>query len=399
MLQNIRTNYRHTIVACYIGYVIQAISINFAPLLFITFSSEFQLSLGQITLIPTVTFGVQLLVDLISAKLVDRIGYRPCVLCAHVLAFMGLSGLSFLPGLFSDPYIGLMIAVVLYSTGSGIIEVVISPMVESCPTDGKSGAMSLLHSFYCWGQVLTVLLSTAFFVTCGISHWRILALLFSAVPFLNFFYFLAVPVFSPERTEENSSLKALFSKGLFWLFLLLMICGGASEVAISQWASSLAESALGQSKTLGDLAGPCAFAVCMGTTRTLYGAFSRRIPLRKMMLLSACLCAGCYLVVAFTSLPILALIACGLCGFTVGLFWPGTFSMATSAIPGAGTALFALMALAGDLGCAAGPSLIGWMASFSGGDLKTGVAYGLLFPVLLILGLLLLGKGTKRKNS
>jgi len=391
-MNSIRTGYNHTIYACYLGYIVQAIVNNFAPLLFLTFSADFGLAVEQIALISTVNFAVQLCVDLLSAKVIDRVGYRAGVMAAHVLAAVGLAGLAVFPTLMGSAFAGLLLAVVLYAIGGGIIEVLISPIVEACPTEKKEAAMSLLHSFYCWGHLSVVLLSTAFFVLFGIENWHILALLWAMVPVLNIFYFSQVPIYPITPNQEKSSISGLLRSKTFWFLVLLMVCAGASEQGMSQWASAFAESALRLSKTAGDLAGPCAFALFMGTARALYGKFSDRVPLQKAMAACAVLCIGCYALAAFAPHPVLGLAGCALCGFSVGIFWPGTFSMAAKALPAGGTAMYALMALAGDLGCSSGPGLVGLASGAAGGELKTGILAAAVFPVLMLIGLSAMSK-------
>ncbi|MBQ8688732.1 MAG: MFS transporter [Ruminococcus sp.] len=384
--------YEHTIYASYIGYITQAIVNNFVPLLFLTFASDMQLTLDKITLITTVNFAVQLLVDLLAAGFVDKIGYRASVVSAHIFAAAGLLGLSVFPAFFPSQYTGLMTAVILYAIGGGIIEVVISPIVEAYPTEKKEAAMSLLHSFYCWGHVAVVLLSTLFFISFGIENWRILSCLWAVVPLLNCFYFLIVPLYPIAAGHEKMSLKGLFRQKIFWLLMLLMVCAGASEQAMSQWASAFAESALNVSKTMGDLAGPCTFAVLMGTARALYGKYGDKIPLRYAMAGSALLCVTCYLITVFAGSPLFGLIGCAACGFTVGIFWPGTFSMAAAALPAAGTAMYAFMALAGDVGCSAGPTVVGLIAAAQRDDLKAGIAAAIVFPIIILIGIQFLRK-------
>ena len=384
----IRTSYTHTIYASYVGYITQAAVNNFAPLLFLTFAADYGLTLDQITLITTVNFLVQLCVDLLSAKWIDRIGYRAGIIAAHALAGAGLVGMAALPQILDSAYTGLMAAVVLYAIGGGIIEVLISPIVEACPTEKKEAAMSLLHSFYCWGHVAVVLISTAFFTVFGVGSWRILACLWAAVPILNIFYFSQVPIYPIVSEQEKLPVRHLLGQKTFWLIVVLMVCAGASEQAMSQWTSAFAESALGVSKTAGDLAGPCAFALLMGTARALYGKFSDRIPLKKAMLGSAVLCIGCYGLAVFAGNPVLGLLGCALCGFSVGIFWPGTFSLAAKELPSGGTAMYALLALAGDLGCSSGPTVVGLAASAMGGRLKAGLLAAAVFPVWMLLGIL-----------
>lgn len=386
------TSYSHTIYASYLGCVTQAVVNNFVPLLFLTLAGAYRLSLEQLTLITTINFAVQMAVDLLSARFVDKIGYRTAAVAAHVFAVLGLAGLTILPGLLGSRYIGLLCAVVLYAIGGGLIEVIVSPIVESCPTTKKEAAMSLLHSFYCWGHVGVVLVSTAFFVLFGTENWQILALLWAILPAANAVYFALVPLYPVAGGHEPMPLKALLSQKVFWLFLVLMVCAGASEQAMSQWASSFAESALNVSKTVGDLAGPCAFALLMGTSRALYAKFSDRLSLRAAMMGSAALCIICYLLAALSGSPVLGLLGCALCGFSVGVFWPGTFSAAAVRLPAAGTAMYALMALAGDVGCSAGPTLVGLAASANGDQLTFGLLLAIVFPVIILSGVPLLKK-------
>ena len=383
---SIKTNYNHTIYASYVGYITQAIVNNFAPLLFLTFAREFDLTLDKITLITTLNFGTQLLVDLVSTKLVDRIGYRVSVVAAHVFAALGLVGLAALPSALPGAYGGILLSVVLYAIGGGLIEVLISPIVESCPTERKEAAMSLLHSFYCWGHLAVILLSTLFFTCFGIGRWRVLAVLWALVPLANCFYFAAVPLYPVAGENGPVSIRGLFGMKVFWVLMVVMVCAGASEQAMSQWASAFAESALHVSKTVGDLAGPCAFALLMGTARALYGKYSERIPLKKMMIGCALLCVATYLVAALSPSPVLGLLGCAVCGFSVGIFWPGTFSIAAWNIPAAGTAMYAFMALAGDVGCSGGPTLVGLVANACGGRFQPGLLAALVFPILIILG-------------
>jgi len=381
------TSYTHTIYASYLGYITQAIVNNFAPLLFLTFAQDYSLTLDRITLITTINFAIQLLVDLIATKYVDRIGYRPCVIAAHVFAAAGLCGMAVFTSILPSAYAGLLLSVVLYAIGGGIIEVLISPIVEACPTEKKEAAMSLLHSFYCWGHVGVVLLSTAFFAAFGTGSWKVLAFLFALVPVFNTFYFMKVPIYTIVSEKDQMPLSSLLHQKVFWLLMVIMVCAGASEQAMSQWSSAFAESALRVSKTVGDLAGPCAFAVLMGTARALYGKYSDKIPLQKMMIGSAVLCIGCYLVAVFADSPVMGLVGCAACGFSVGIFWPGTFSVAAIHLPTAGTAMYALMALAGDVGCSAGPTVVGMIANMNGDSLKTGLLAAIAFPIVILLGI------------
>ena len=381
---SLRNNYKHTFYASYAGYFVQSIINNFIPLLFLTFQNSFNLSYDKISLLIVINFGVQLCVDFLSAYFIDKIGYRISVIAAHIFATLGLAGLSIFPFIM-NPYSGIILSIVIYAIGSGLIEVIISPLVEACPSDSKAGAMSLLHSFYCWGQMCVVLLSTLFFNLAGISNWRLLAVLWALVPLFNGAYFCIVPI--PKVLSENKGMgiKNLFRTKLFYILAVVMLCSGASELAMSQWASAFAESGLRVSKTFGDLLGPCLFAVLMGSARVLYSKFSDRVPLGKAMILSAILCAVSYLVAGLSPYPIVSLLACAVCGFSVGIMWPGTFSLAAEKIPMGGTAMFALLALFGDTGCATGPALVGKATTLLGDDLGKGLLFAVIFPIVMVV--------------
>lgn len=399
------TSFKHTMVASYIGYITQAIINNFAPLLFLTFESSYDIPLSKITVLVTVNFSIQLFIDLLSAKFVDKIGYRTCIVAAHLFCFLGLFGLGMLPDILPNPYVGLVISICIYAIGGGLIEVLISPIVESCPTERKAASMGLLHSFYCWGHMFVIMLSTLFFSLIGISSWKYLALFWSLIPLFNLFYFILVPINQlPSEKEGGGTLKNLFSSKVFLIFFCLMFLSGASEQSMSQWASAFAESALISSpfaeyaKVLGDLMGPCLFALMMGISRVIFSKLSDRIDLRKMMISSGIICILCYLVAAISSNPIVSLIGCGMCGFSVGIMWPGVFSYSTVKCTGVGTAMFALLSLAGDLGCAAGPSVVGFVADASSSSLKNGMLAAIVFPVLLTAGLIICGKVSDKKK-
>lgn len=380
-------NYRQTVTACFVGYTVQAIVNNFAPLLFLTFQRTYDIPLNQITLLVTINFGVQLLVDLLSVAFVDRIGYRAALMLAHALSAAGLVMLTLLPECFGDPFAGILCAVITYAIGGGLLEVLVSPVMESCPSDNKEKAMSLLHSFYCWGHVGVVLISTAFFQIFGIENWKILACVWAIVPLYNMFVFARAPI-APllKEGERGYGLRELFGIRIFWVLLLMMICAGASEQSVSQWASTFAEKGLGISKTAGDLAGPMAFAVLMGVSRLFYGKYGDRIDLDRFMLLSSALCIASYLCISLVPSPLVSLLGCAICGLSVGIMWPGSFSRAAAILPRGGTALFALLALGGDVGCSVGPTLVGMVSSAHGDNLKLGVLAGVAFPLLLLLG-------------
>lgn len=382
--------------ASYFGYITQAIVNNFAPLLFVTFQNTFEISLQKIGYLVTINFCLQLVVDFIAAKVVDKIGYRICVVAAHIFSGAGLLLMGILPFIMSDPYTGLILSIMCYAIGGGLIEVLISPIVEACPTDEKSAAMSLLHSFYCWGHVAVILLTTLFFVTVGIENWQILAALWAVIPLLNAVYFCFVPINQLVNAEDSVPMKKLFKSKLFWILIFLMVCSGASEQGMSQWSSAFAEMGLNVSKTMGDLLGPCMFAVMMGISRVFYAAFSTKVNLMTFISGSCVLCIAGYLIASFSPIPVIALVGCGICGLSVGILWPGVFSLAAEKAPTGGTAMFALLALAGDLGCSSGPTLVGVVSGAFNDNLKIGFIAAIIFPVALIAGIIMLRK-TKSK--
>ena len=394
-----QNNYQKTLLACYLGFVTQAISANYAPLLFLTFRGTYGISLEKIAMIPMVFYLAQLFVDLAATRFADRIGYRRCVVASQVLSAAGLAALAFLPDLLPNPFAGILMAVVLYAVGSGLIEVLVSPIVEACPFDNKDGVMSLLHSFYCWGALGVILGSTLFFALFGVENWRILTVLWALVPLYNTVNFVSCPI---ERlVEEGRSMAPaqLFRMPLFWLIILLMVCSGASEAAMAQWASAFTESALGVSKTVGDLAGPGLFALFMGISRVLYGRFSERLDLTRTMLFCGVLCAGCYLVAALAASPVLGLAGCALCGLAVGIMWPGSISISAQKCPRGGTAMFAFLALARDLGATISPTMTGSFAELAGGNLKAGLLAAAVFPMVMGLGLLVLKRTVRRRPA
>lgn len=395
-----KDKYQKTMYACFAGYIVQAIVNNFVPLLFLTFESSYNIPLSQITMLITFNFGIQLIVDLLSTKFVDRIGYRVSIVMAHVFAAGGLIGLVVLPDLLPNAFAGLLIAVVIYAIGGGLIEVLISPIMESCPTENKEKAMSILHSFYCWGHVGVVLLSTLFFKLCGIENWKILALIWAAIPIVNGIVFCKAPIASLiEDGETGMSLRDLCRNQIFWILMLMMVCAGASEQAVSQWASTFAEQGLGVTKTIGDLAGPMAFAILMGSARAFYGKFGEKIDLDKFMMGSSLLCVIAYLCISLSPSPLISLVGCAVCGLSVGIMWPGTFSKASATLKNGGTAMFALLALAGDVGCSGGPTLVGFVTGQMSNNLKLGILAGIVFPILLIVAEIVL-KGRKiQKNN
>ena len=391
--------YQKTLTACYLGLITQAISANFAPLLYLTFHHAYGIPLGTIALISTVFFLTQLIVDVLCARFVDRIGYRRSIIASCVCSAAGLIGLALLTDLLPNPFLGILISAVIYAVGSGLIEVLCSPIVEACPFDHKEAVMSLLHSFYCWGSVAAILLSTAFFAVFGMENWRGLACLWALIPLLNIYNFATCPLEHPVKEGAGMSIAGLLKVPMFWTAIVLMVCAGASELAMAQWASAFAESAIGLSKTMGDLAGPCLFAVAMGISRAIYGQYGDRIDLMRFMYASSVLCLICYLMAALSAAPMVGLIGCILCGFSVGIMWPGTISLSSRQMPSGGTAMFALLAMAGDLGGALGPYMVGNISQAAGNSLKRGMLAGSIFPLVLIGALFVIQKLSKKNRA
>ncbi len=392
-------NYQKTKTACYLGFITQAIAANFAPLLFLKFHNDYQISLGNIALISTCFFFTQLLVDMFCAKFVDRIGYRVCIVASEVCSAAGLICLAFLPDIFEEPFVGIICSVIVYAIGSGLIEVLCSPIVEACPFENKEATMSLLHSFYCWGSVGTILISTLFFMVFGMNSWKWLAVLWALVPAVNIYNFATCPIEHLVDEGRGMRIRELFKKPTFWLAICLMICSGASELSMAQWASAYAEAALGLSKTIGDLAGPCMFAFTMGISRIIFGKYGDRMDLMKFMTGSGILCVVCYLLTSLSANSLIGLLGCIICGFSVGIMWPGTISISAQKFPAGGTAMFALLAMAGDLGGSIGPGIVGRVTQNAGDNIQAGMGVGLVFPIILLVMLFILGIERKKKAN
>ena len=393
-----KKNFRLTMTCCFGSYLVQSMTINFLPLLFITFHESFGIPLQQITLLVTVNFITQLIVDLAAAFFVDAIGYKTGAIIAQAFCTVGLVLLSFLPEVTSTPFAGLLISVITYSIGAGLIEVLISHIVESTPSDNKETAMSLLHSFYSWGHVMVVMASTAFFLLFGIENWRIMALIWACLPAAVGIAFCFAPVNQLiGEGEKGMTWKELSKNKLFWVMVLMMMCAGASEHAVSQWASAFAEMGLGVSKTVGDLAGPMAFAVLMGLSRVLHSAKGHKWELRKYIIFSTVLCLVSYMLITLVPNPVVNLIGCAICGFAIAIMWPGTLSIAAKTLPLGGTAMYAILALAGDIGCSGGPTLVGFVSGAFGDNLKVGILTACIFPLVILICLFKgkLGKQTK----
>lgn len=403
-LQNTVKNFKLTRFGCYLCFIIQAIIINFPPILFLTFSVTYGVPLSKITLLVIINFVMQFIMDSLSALFSSKLSYRTMVVIANIFSASGLILLALLPSILPDPYVGLVIATLMSAVGSGLIEVMGNPIMQSCPREGKSMSMGFMHSFYCWGHLGVVLISTLFLLFAGGNSWRIMSFIWAMVPAANTVIFLFAPINQPSpELERSSSLSSLVKTRAFWFFILFMILAGACEQGIAQWASAFAETALAgaslsheSAKLLGDLLGPCIFALTMALSRMIYPRICEKFDLRKIMILSSSLCALCYAISALSQNAYVALVGCGVCGFSIGIMWPGTLDLAAKTCTFVGTAFFAMLSLAGDIGCTTGPALVGFVADAFGGDLKTGLLLGTILPILFVISLLLF---KPRKNK
>lgn len=391
------TDCRHTVRASNIGYMVQAMINTFAPLLFVTFQTQYSINLLQISILIGGNFAAQIILDLFAALLADKTGYRKCVIAAHVLAAVGILGLAFFPEIIDPPFFGLLLAVVIYGAGGGLTEVLLTPIVQACPIDNKDRVISSLHSWYCWGSVGVILISAAFFHFAGIENWKVIAIIWALIPIANAIYYSRVPMYELVSEDKKMSFKELAGSGIFWMLLVFMFCAGSAEMSIAQWASDFAEEGLHVTKVVGDLAGPCTFAAMKGVERTFYGKKGDKIPLWKFMMALTLICAGCYVVIGLSTSAELSLAVCAVAGFANGVMWPGTFSLASRIMPNGGTAMFGFLALFGDLGCGAGPMITGAIANGAGGNLSAGFLYGTIFSVIMAVGLIILWLTQDRK--
>lgn len=398
-------NYKKTYIACYLGYITQAIVVNYMPILFVIFNEDYNISLSHLGALALVNFVSQIITDVIAARVIDRIGFRRAAVPAHVLCVAGLVMMGVLPSVMPNAYAGLVIAVIAYSVGGGLIEVVISPIVEALPSEDNSSSMSFLHSFYCWGQLAVVLITTLVIKIFGYGVWKAMSFVWAAIPAFNIYCFMKVPL--PETREETRvPIKRLLMERGFAIGLILMLCAGAAEQIMAQWASLFAQKGLGVSKVVGDLLGPCLFALFMALGRTWYGVKGEKLDLKKALIGCSVLCILCYGVTVFSRNPLISLISCALTGFTVSLMWPGTLSYNAVCFKNGGAAMFGVMAIFGDMGCSLGVWITGMVSEYaqklsgvisysqSSGltveqiGLKAGILTGIIFPVIMFAGLL-----------
>lgn len=383
-----KKNYKLTMFACFTGYIVQGIINNFAPLLFVTFNESYGIPLSKIALLISINFGVQLTVDLICALIVHKTGWRIPIVLAHILSLCGLIMIAVLPNVLENKFTAILCSVIVFACGGGLLEVLVSPIIEACPTKNKSGIMSLLHSFYCWGHCGVVIVSTVFFAVFGIEKWPVLAVIWAVIPLINSFIFAITPLNEETHEErEKSSIGALFRNRYFIILIVIMFCAACCELSVAQWSSAFAEKALGVSKTVGDLLGPLLFAALMGISRLIYGFYlsKKNIDLEKVIFFSGLLCIASYLIISLCPIPMVSLVGIGICGFSVGLLWPGSFSLGAANIENGGSRMFALLALFGDLGCGMGPFVVGTVASLKGDDLNFGILTAAVFPIIMCL--------------
>lgn len=392
-----KLTFKHTQLACYLAYISQAITTTFLPLLFVRLGTEFGFSLTKLTVLITITFFTEIFIDAFCPVFIKKIGYRNGMIFANICAVIGTAGLAVFPFIFKNPYIGFVLCDIFYAVGGGFDEVLVSPIVEACPSKNKARAMALLHSFYCWGCAAIVLFSTIFFRFAGMDNWRLLAVLWAIIPLFNIFLFMFVPIRTLEEEKGSGKFSDMLKNPLFWLMLIIMICAGASELSMSQWASAFAETGLQVSKTIGDLLGPCAFAVLMGLSRVIYSRIDDKTDITKILIVGAIVCIGAYLLAALSGNAIVSLIGCALCGIAVAPMWPGAFSIASKEIPKASTTMFASFALAGDLGCTVGPSIVGFVSG-SNDNIAKGLLSSVIFPAAMIICLLFVRIINKKKR-
>ena len=382
--------YLPTKIASYVGFVVQAVINNFLPILFIVFQNVYGLSYEKLARIIVFNFATQIIVDMCVPKIISALGYRKCAVMCQGLAALGLMMLGILPNIMENTYFAIIMSVMVYAFGSGLMEVALSPLVEGLPSKNKRGSMAILHSFYCWGQAFTVIVTTALVLGFGFKNWTYVPLVWASIPFFNMFAFLKVPIIEPDKTEKRDGLLNLLRNDKFRLYMIMMLCAGAAEVAMAQWASLFAQNALGVSKVVGDLAGPCAFAVFMGTGRIWYALAAKKVSFKKTIIVMSIGACICYMMVAICNVAAVSLVFCAICGFTVSIAWPGIYSAGAVAFPKASAVMYSVFAMCGDTGCALGPWLIGIIADNLG--LNIGFAAASIFPIGMILSAVLLLK-------
>lgn len=396
-MTDLERKYIPTKLAGYVGFVVQAIVNNFLPILFIVFQDIYGLGYEKLGRLIVFNFAVQMFIDFITPKIIHKIGYRRAAFLCQFTACLGLCLMSLLPRIMPSPYTAMFIAIAVYATGSGLMEVILSPMIEMLPTGNKSGNMAVLHSFYCWGQTVVVPLTTLMVFAFGYENWSYIPLVWAIVPFINMLAFLRVPIVEPGREVKQSTLIELLKTPSFIIYMLMMFCGGASEIAMSQWASLFVEQALGVSKAIGDIVGPCLFALFMALGRVIYAKFSKKVSFTRLLIWLNILCFVCYVMVGISKIAALSLVFCALCGFSVSISWPGIYSAGARTFKTGGAVMFSAFAMCGDTGCALGPGLVGLVAEYT--NLNMGFIAAAVFPFIMVICSIIILKNRVAKKQ
>lgn len=374
-----KKEFRLTLMAARMGFFTQALVNNLAPVFFVLFRVLYGFSYLQVGILAALNFTLQLFADITSPNLISRFGYRKCAMTAQALCAVGLilmPGLCILTG---GVYISFIIPVLIYSYGAGMIEVLASPIVEAIPDLPENTKMSMLHSFYSWGQMTCVALTTLALHFIGYERWFLIPVLWSAIPIFGIILFSRARLDMADMAEKESEKGGRLFCRSFVLMLIIMTCAGASEIAMSEWSSLFAEEALGVSKVAGDLFGPCMFALFMGMGRMCHAKFGERLNLSRLIKACSLLCVICYVGAALLRPAAASLIFCALTGLSVSLMWPGALSLAAARNNG-GARMYGLLAAFGDIGCIIGPVVTSSVSEFADGNERIraiGAAYGL----------------------
>lgn len=352
-------SYQLTTISCFVGIFCQAVSSNITAILFIPLMTLYGLSYVHLGLLVGINFTTQVLVDIIASRLVDRYGFRVFVLPSDILAVIGLVLFGLTPVLFDNILTGLVFSTIIFSASCGLQEVMLSPIVNAIPHNDKGPAMALMHSFYAWGQVATIIITTLFLFFFGIENWQVIVFLWALVPLVNFFMFLAAPFPGVIHENQRMTMRDLILKPFYLVALLAIMGGAATELVMNQWSSTFSEKVLELPKVTGDILGMCGFAVFLGLGRVLYGRYGSKINMNNVLVGSAAAAVVCYIAVAISPLPAISLAACAVCGLAASLLWPGTLVITAEKYPLAGAWIFAILAAAGDIGAASGPFAAG----------------------------------------
>ena len=388
-------NYKITKYTCYLFYVLQGTLLNLTPLLFVPLMEQYGLSYMKLGALASVNFATQLIVDIVLSKLTDKHRYRISLRLSASAAFIGYMIFAWAPGRLGDPYTWLLIGTVVYSIGAGLMEITISPLIHALPDKAKGKSMAILHSFYAWGVVLTVIVSTSVLAIIGRDKWNFIVTGWLIVPVIGFILSCIMPVPKPESGENERTAGSfrILIKPAFILFLAMIFFGSCAEAVMTQWSSAFLERAVGLDKLIGDIAGMSMFALMLGLCRMASAALDKKISLSTYMMLGTIGAVICYIIVSVSNVAAVSLIFCALTGFMVGMLWPGTLVLAADAFPKAGAWLFAYLAVAGDLGGVFGPWITGAIADRSG--LNAGLGAAAIFPVIGLICMIIYKRRTR----